>query len=122
MGSETVAKSRSAAAYKSLEGTASGGVVRKPHGCGPGPKIRFDIHDRGLPRRKGAFQRRADIGGGLNIFTMATKGIHELFIPLVAQLASDLSPLRVGGPATIQTDHRHDGQIVPYCSVHLHGV
>ena len=33
---------------------------------------------------------------------MATKGIHELFIPLVAQLASDLSPLRVGGPSTVQ--------------------
>src|SRR5205823_9455043 len=58
----------------------------------------------------------------LNIFAMTTKGIHELFIPLVAQLASDLSPLRVGGPAPVQTDHRYDGQVVPYCRVHLHGV
>src|SRR2546423_12961314 len=92
MGSETVAKSRSAAAYKSLEGTTSGGVVRKPHGCGPGSKIRFDIHDRGLPRRKGAFQRRADIGGGGHTFHPATQSIPERFIPPRGQKAGEPSP------------------------------
>ena len=40
---------------KPLEGMASGGIVRKAHGRGPGPKIRFDIDDSGLARREGTF-------------------------------------------------------------------
>src|SRR5262249_50372776 len=93
-----------------LQGTASCGVVRKPHGRGPGSEIRFDIDDSGLAGSKGTFQGRTDLGGGLDIFAMATKGIHELFITLVAQLAPDLPPIWIRGPAAVQTDHRYNGQ------------
>src|SRR5262249_46341884 len=105
-----------------LQGTASGGVVRKPHGRGPGSEIRFDIDDSGLTGSKGTFQCRTNVGRGLDILAIATKGIHELFISLVAQLTSDLPSIWISGPAAVQTDHRDDGQMVPYRGIHLHGV
>src|SRR5262245_40575317 len=107
---------------QSLEVAASGGVVREAHGRGPGPEIRFDIDDSGLTGSKGTFQCRTNVGRGLDILAMATKGIHELFIPLVAQLTSDLPPIRISSPATVHTDHRYNGKIVPYRGIHLHGV
>ena len=65
-------------------GTASGHIIAKAHGGGARTKVRFDIHDSGLARRKGPFQGRADVGRVLDIFAVATKGVHELFIALIA--------------------------------------
>src|SRR5262245_40385897 len=97
-------------------------VVREAHGRGAGSAIRFDIHDSIFARSEGTFQSTADIGGLLNIFAMAAKGIHQFLIALIAQLASDLAALWISRPAAVETDDRDHRKIVPHRGVHLHGV
>src|SRR5262245_17927946 len=53
---------------------------------------------------------------------MATKGIHQLLIALIAQLAPDLAPVWISRPAAVETDDRDNREIVPHRGVHLHGV
>src|SRR5215831_6032570 len=53
---------------------------------------------------------------------MATKGIHQFLIALIAQLASNLTPVGISRPAAVETDDRDHRKIMPHCSVHLHGV
>src|SRR5438874_8219380 len=90
---------------------SSGRVVGELDGAGAGAVVGFDV-DEGdaavVDLFLGAFEGRADVFRVLDVFAVAAEALGHLVVAGVAEVATGLVALGVGGPAAVQADDDED--------------
>src|SRR5213593_2055497 len=99
-----------------------GRVGREANRRRAGPVIGLDVDHGRLAGRIGPLERRSNLVGLLDELAVPAEVLSDLVVASVAEIASRLVLLRVGGPAAVVADHDEDGDPVAYRRVELHRV